>query len=488
MFVVPVLAEGPQHLAALVVGEHARERAVLSQLAGNLVRACENPDDVVDAAIDDSLPLLKVARGHAISTVPWLPAGDVLLSRLQHALRVDHEMAQQGTVQPQALLLLQGESGLEPLPDFGASDPAVRAGLHAGQLAAVAQIDDVLARDAEHARYLARGQPVVVHSNHRNPNHQKHHGLQKTTPTVCTPLVRRRQYLQVMTFHATVVQVLVASPGDTQAERTAILAETSRWNGRYARGREFVFSPWLYELHSTPILGDRPQAIINSQGVDRSDVVVAVFAARLGSGTGVDISGTTEEIKRARKKGIPVHVFFSDAGLPRDVDVNQLQKLREFQESLKDEGLYASYSDAKDLARQVIEALEFDLDAFDAVPAPEAPSGVKLEVRHDHHKEPTRPNKQGKMQYRSAVRDLVITNKGDATAEDLKLHVEVPEGNRLKMDDLESDGWTSPQDLTEGSSFNLLCFPRLGRTDAQITVRWIENGEKHTRRFTTQIS
>lgn len=291
-----------------------------------------------------------------------------------------------------------------------------------------------------------------------------------------------------MPFHATVVQVLVASPGDTQAERTAILSQASRWNGRHARGRAFVLSPWFYELHSTPILGDRPQAIINSQGVDKSDVVIAVFAARIGSDTGVDVSGTVEEINRARDKGIPVHVFFNDAGLPRDVDIDQLEKLRAFQDSLKDQGLFASYSDEKDLARQVIEALEFDLDAFESVPIPEVPSGVELSVSHQHEKEQIGLDKNNKMKYRHTVRDLVITNSGTITAEGLQLLIEPPAETPIHIEERLADGWTAARDLPGSSSFGVTCVPVNRRTNVEITARWREDDEERTRKFVVIVS
>jgi hypothetical protein len=63
-------------------------------------------------------------------------------------------------------------------------------------------------------------------------------------------------------------------------------------------------------------VGNRPQAIINAQAVDRADIVVAFFDSRLGTSTGVDVSGTAEEINRAVDMGKPVHVYFSDEPLP----------------------------------------------------------------------------------------------------------------------------------------------------------------------------
>lgn len=293
-----------------------------------------------------------------------------------------------------------------------------------------------------------------------------------------------------MTYATTVVQVLIGSPGDTQEERFAILNEASRWNGRHAPGRGFTLSPWLYELHSTPILGDRPQAIINRQGVDKSDVVVAVFGARLGTDTGVDISGTAEEINRAVSLGIPVHVYFSNGDLPRDVDTEQLAKLRKFQEDLQSKGLCGNYQDPRDLARQVIEALEYDLDAFEAVPLPTAPAGVKLRVTHDYQKEQKGVNsRNGKMEYRTVTRDLVITNDGDATAEQLRFKVNVLGDGQVDLGvETDEEDWIVVGNLTDGSSRAFPCTPMLGRCDVEVITEWTEDDTTHDKTFTTQIT
>lgn len=291
-----------------------------------------------------------------------------------------------------------------------------------------------------------------------------------------------------MPFHATVVQVLIASPGDTQAERTAILTDASRWNGRNAQGRGFILSPWLYELHATPIYGDRPQAIINRQGVDRSDVVVAVFGTRLGTPTGVDVSGTVEEIKRAHELGKPVHVYFSSADIPRDTDPKDLAALENFREAF--EGLYSTYSDPADVARQVRDALEYDLDAFDAIPAPSAPAAVKLEVSHEHEQVQTGLDRNMKMKYRNVVRDLVIKNSGENDAEDLRFRIERIDDNDIYHLEAEtdSDGWVAVGDLTEGSRRSWTCFPVSGRVDLRVITSWVEKGQAHEKTFTTTVT
>lgn len=63
---------------------------------------------------------------------------------------------------------------------------------------------------------------------------------------------------------------------------------------------------------------------VNEQFADETDVVSAVFNSRLGQATKRAASGTAEEILRARDRGAAVHVFFSDAPVPRDHDPDQL--------------------------------------------------------------------------------------------------------------------------------------------------------------------
>ncbi len=291
-----------------------------------------------------------------------------------------------------------------------------------------------------------------------------------------------------MPFHASAVSVLVASPGDTVDARNAILRETARWNGRYAAGRGFVLCPWLYELHATPQLGDRPQAIINRQGVDKADVVVAVFGHRLGTPTSIDISGTVEEINRASELGKPVHVYFSTRQLPNDVDTNQLGALRAFKTDLEDRGLCGRYDDPEDLARQVRDALEYDLDGLETVPVPGPASGVRLEVHHDHQTEPKTDSK-GRITTRHVVRDLVIQNRGDATAENLRFQPTLlDDDDNLHFEGIADDGWSKPIDLTPGSSIAQTCFPMRGRANVRIDIKWEEGDHPHERSWTTQVT
>lgn len=271
------------------------------------------------------------------------------------------------------------------------------------------------------------------------------------------------------------ILVVIASPGDTADERAVVRDQINDWNINNGRRMGVALLPWLYERSSVPRLGDRPQAIINSQAVDQADVVVAFFGSRLGSATGVDVSGTAEEIRRAHDGGKPVHVYFSTGPLPHDVDLDQQAALRDFRSDLQEEGLLGQYSDSSDLAGQVIKALEFDIDEAgwsEILPGRVSRAlGANLKWHHDHEVQQQGLDKNGKMKYKTTKNRLVLENVGDRAAEnvtfqltgldDAALHCQVP---------------AEPFNIEPDSSRVWTAIPLHGGT-VQIDARWTENGE-----------
>lgn len=156
-----------------------------------------------------------------------------------------------------------------------------------------------------------------------------------------------------MSFRATVFRVAIASPSDIPAARDAVEEALYSWNLLYAETREVLLLPWRWESSSVPVLGDSPQRLINDQGIDSADILIALFGAKLGSPTEDAISGTVEEIERALKAGKPVHVYFSTALLPNDVDTNQLEMLRKLKKKWQNSGLLGEFNDATQLSNQV---------------------------------------------------------------------------------------------------------------------------------------
>jgi hypothetical protein len=121
-----------------------------------------------------------------------------------------------------------------------------------------------------------------------------------------------------------------------------------------------VLVPLRWETDAVPELGEDGQEVINRQLVDECDIVVALFHSRLGAPTPRAVSGTVEEIERARARGVPVHIYFSEMPIPRDVDPDELKRLNEYRSVLQAEGLLGSYASLEDLSAKVRTALEAD--------------------------------------------------------------------------------------------------------------------------------
>lgn len=152
-----------------------------------------------------------------------------------------------------------------------------------------------------------------------------------------------------MAYQANVVNVMIASPGDVAAERQAIESIIHNWNSVNAEERQTVLMPIKWETHSTPEMGDRAQAIINRQVLDKCDLLVAVFWTRLGSPTGESPSGTVEEIRKHLQAGKPAMIYFSRKPVdPESIDAKQYESLKAFRAECEKRGLIARYENPQE--------------------------------------------------------------------------------------------------------------------------------------------
>lgn len=167
-----------------------------------------------------------------------------------------------------------------------------------------------------------------------------------------------------MTFPATAIKVMIASPGDVSAEREAIRDVIAEWNCVHAEERGQVLLPVGWDTHASPEMGDRPQAIINKQVLANCDLLVAVFWTRLGSSTGKFSSGTVEEIEEHVAAGKVAMIYFSKAPvLPDSIDPEQYAAVKEFKKYCRSKGLYFEYDAtpsfpklfARNLTQKIIE-------------------------------------------------------------------------------------------------------------------------------------
>ncbi len=156
-----------------------------------------------------------------------------------------------------------------------------------------------------------------------------------------------------MPFSATVFNVLIASPSDV-GERRTIAEALQEWNALNAKETGNVLLPVMWESHSAPAMGDRPQGIINEQVVKSCDMLIGAFWTRLGSPTGVEDSGTVEEIKWFLKNSKPVMLYYSKAQVDLDnIDTVQLEKLKDFKKSIRDKGIQEHYGSIDELKQKL---------------------------------------------------------------------------------------------------------------------------------------
>jgi hypothetical protein len=287
-----------------------------------------------------------------------------------------------------------------------------------------------------------------------------------------------------MPYSATVLRVMVASPADVTEARDAVERALHGWNAANARRMAVMLEPWRWEISAVPTMGGHPQALINAQGVDYADIVVALFGSRLGSPTPDAVSGTAEEIDRALSAGKPVHVFFSTANHPVDVDTAQLEALREFKATLSSRGILGEFGDPRELEHKIWNVIGHDLtrltelhDATATAPAGAGGAHVDWLVQPQQEREVSRLDNKGRPKY--TTRHWVeITNRGDADAVDATVE-SVGSSNLARVLGNE------PTTIHAGQMRRVpLLYTFGGGGDpAVVRIRWTEDGNAHERDF-----
>ncbi len=163
-------------------------------------------------------------------------------------------------------------------------------------------------------------------------------------------------------YRATVYRVVVGSPSDVAEERIAVRDAIYSWNDNNSQRLGAVVMPVLWETHSTPEIGDRPQAIINRQIIDDGHILVCLFWTRIGTPTGEAESGTIEEIQRFATSGKPVMIYFCTRAFPHDADLDQLHRLRAFKDDIRRRGLVDDFGTTAELVQNLQRHLSSTLE------------------------------------------------------------------------------------------------------------------------------
>jgi hypothetical protein len=282
-----------------------------------------------------------------------------------------------------------------------------------------------------------------------------------------------------MAFNAHVLQVLIASPGDTREARDEVEKSLHGWNGSRAEREQIILLPRRWETDSVPRMGEGDgQEVINKELVDKADIVIVIFNSKVGQATARAISGTAEELDKAVDDGKQVHVYFSNAPVNR-TDLESAAQLEAFRKSLELRGLYGSYSDAADLGFQVRQAIESDLDKLNLA----APTGRKTAVgadpvaAYDYDIEP-HSDRNGKISHRRRNHRIRVVNSGEATANNFRFTLTALDGEELPMIRQHEIGPTIPR--TGDYVWQLM--PMGGSSQSvQMEMTWDEDGEERTK-------
>jgi len=150
------------------------------------------------------------------------------------------------------------------------------------------------------------------------------------------------------------IKLSFCGPSDVLKEIEIGREVVNQWNLQHGESRGFWIKSQHWSSDSHPEMGDRPQAIINRQMLDESDVVIAIFWNRFGTPTGVAAAGTEEEIRRATARGRKVMVYFSDLeAVNGPIDQIQSELLSQFRRKLRAEGLCGSFSSRAEFRQQL---------------------------------------------------------------------------------------------------------------------------------------
>ncbi|MEO7385145.1 MAG: hypothetical protein ABIU18_09480 [Novosphingobium sp.] len=195
-----------------------------------------------------------------------------------------------------------------------------------------------------------------------------------------------------MPFSATVYNVLIASPSDVPNERLAIAQALHDWNSLNAQNEGMMLQPVMWETHSAPAMGDRPQGLINNQVVRGCDMLIGAFWTRLGSPTGVEESGTVEEIKWFLNNKKPVMLYFSKAQVSLEsIDLDQYKKLKDFKASIRDKGIQDDYRGCDELQQKLSRHLTIVMREMNTGPIIDkrAVEAVKASDRDNENEKPS---------------------------------------------------------------------------------------------------
>lgn len=143
---------------------------------------------------------------------------------------------------------------------------------------------------------------------------------------------------------------MIGCPSDVTDEVEIAKDIIIEWSMINTDARGMALIPTHWKRNAYPIANNPPQKSINKQLVDKSDLLVCIFAAKIGSPTDTAESGSIEEIEEHVKAGKPVMLYFRTNIDIKSTTPDNLQKLCDFKSRMQKSNLYWEYTDEKDFA------------------------------------------------------------------------------------------------------------------------------------------
>jgi hypothetical protein len=154
---------------------------------------------------------------------------------------------------------------------------------------------------------------------------------------------------------AKIYKCFIASPSDTQSERDVIDIVLKEINETLGEQLNFRIESKKWENDSIPSFGEDGQSIINEQLLNDYQLFIGIMWNRFGSPTKRAGSGTEEEFSIAYKRyieqqDIQIMLYFNEANInPNDLNLEQLQKVRNFKKKVSELGsLYSLFNGTTD--------------------------------------------------------------------------------------------------------------------------------------------
>jgi hypothetical protein len=160
-------------------------------------------------------------------------------------------------------------------------------------------------------------------------------------------------------YHSDVYNIMIGAPSDIIEEVSTAISVINQWSYINSEATNIVLMPLHWSINSYPTYGAHPQKTINKQLVGKSDLMISIFGAKLGTPTDTEASGTVEEINEHINAGKDVMVFFKlSIDDISSVDPQQLQKIQEFKDSIKSKALWCEFSDNDDFQKKLSDKIQ----------------------------------------------------------------------------------------------------------------------------------